>query len=132
MNERFRSNHEAKFGTLLRHWLRANAKNISTCALEIKYTGSDSFPFGALEDHQIDFGNAITYSQGVLIRVQGTNGEPDYIWMQRKPSYVVIKYPNCFCIITIDAFVKEKASSKRRSLTSARAREISTHSVDLK
>lgn len=132
MNERFRSNHEAKFGTLLRHWFRANAKNLDTCSVELKQTESDSLPFGALAENQIDFGNAVTHSEGVLVRVQGVNGEADYIWLRKEPSYVVVKYPNCFCIITIDAFVKEKATSKRRSLTSGRAREISTYSVDLK
>lgn len=123
---------EAKFGTLLRHWCKANADNLDTCGLELKHTTANSLPFGALADNQIDFGNAITNSQGVLIRVQGTNGEPDYIWMRKEPAYVVIRYPNCFCILTIDAFVKEKATSKRRSLTSSRAKEISTYFVELK
>lgn len=124
------SKREAQFGVLLRHWLRANP--IPTCALELKQTASDSLPFGAVESHQLDYAEAISTSDtGVLIRVQGVNGEPDYLWLRKEPAYMVIRYPNCFALIAIKTFIVEKNLSVRRSLTSKRAKEISTFYVEL-
>lgn len=123
------SKREAQFGVLLRHWLRANP--LPTCALELKQTASDSLPFGAVEPQQIDYAEAISEGNGVLIRVQGTNGEPDYLWMRVEPAYIVIKYPSCFVFVTVEAFTKERNISDRRSLTSARARQICTVYVEL-
>lgn len=118
---------EADFGVLFRHWLKANPRH--SCAFELKQTTKKSIPFSCLEDHQIDYLQAIKGSKGVLIRVQGTNGEPDYIYLRNCPAKVVLKFPKVFHLIDIDAFVLEKSRSKIKSITSERAEQISTLSV---
>ena len=118
---------ESKFSITFRHWLRANAHLFDTCSFEIKQTEKDYISFSAVEDHQINYGFAIQQSDsGVLIRVQGTNGEPDYLFLKKQQSYVVIKYPEWFVGITIFNFVAERDLYKRKSLTVDRALEIST------
>lgn len=120
---------EADFGVLLRHWLKANPRH--DCALELKQTSGSSIPFSCLEPQQIDYLQAIKSDKGVLIRVQGVNGEPDYVYLRNAPACVVIKFPKEFHLIDIDTFVMEKKRSIRRSLTNARARDISTVSIQL-
>lgn len=120
---------EADFGTLFRHWLKANPR--FTSAYELKQTSQGSIPFTCIEEHQIEYLQAIKSDKGVLIRVQGTNGEPDYIYMRNSPANIVIKFPKAFHLIDIDTFLLEKKRSKRRSLTSSRAEDISVVSVKL-
>ncbi len=120
---------EADFSIVFRHWIKANPQY--SCALEMKQTSGDSIPFSCVEQHQLDYGMAIRSKKGTLIRVQGGNGEPDYIYLRNTPSYIVIKYPGEFHIISVDTFILEKERSKRKSLTSKRAREISIKSVKL-
>lgn len=121
---------EADFGILFRHWLKANPTYSQ--AYELKHTSDTSIPFTALEEHQVIYLQAIKSTKGVLIRVQGGGGEPDYIYLRNSPASVVIKYPREFSIIDIDTFLLEKKRSKRKSLTIQRAREISTITVPLK
>lgn len=123
-------NREAEFSVLFRHWLRANPQ--LSGAYEIKLTRKASIPFSAVEEHQLTYLQAIRNEKGTLIRVQGVNGEPDYVYLRNAPAWVVIKFPTEFHIIGINNFVNEKKASKRKSLTNARAREISTVSVKLK
>lgn len=121
---------EADFGILFRHWLRANP--MFSAAFELKQTTKDCIPFSSVEEHQLLYLAAIRSNKGTLIRVQGTGGEPDYIYLRNSPAYVVFKYPKSFHIIGIEAFILEKGRSKRKSLTEARAKEISIKSVKLK
>ncbi len=120
---------EADFGVFFRKWIEKNPRY--SCALELKYTSGSSIPFSAVDPKQIAYGLAISGPKGVLIRVQGLNGEFDYIWCRNMPAYVVIRFPKSFHLISIETFVFAKRNSLRKSLTSARAREISTISVDL-
>lgn len=116
---------EAKFQVIFNHFLKDSLKHIFVykipdggfaqspfdCfsvdkfhefwAWELKQTKTDSLPFSAVVPHQVM----------ALQIVQG---------------YVVIKYPTTVAIIPIDTFVLESKRSKRRSLTSKRAMEIST------
>lgn len=119
--------HEADFGIRFRHWLKANPRH--STAFELKQCKSSSIPFKALEKHQAEYLQAIKSDRGVLVRVQGTNGEPDYIYLRGLPASVVIKFPDAFHIIDIDTWLLEAKKSKRKSLTSSRANEISTVSV---
>lgn len=112
---------EADFGLTFRGWWEKNPKDAT---FELKQTTTDSLPFSAVEQSQIDWANAICGNNGALVRVQGISGEPDYIGCVRKPAYIVIKYPAFFCLIHIAIFCYESKCSKRRSLTSKRAREI--------
>lgn len=122
---------EAKSSILFRHWIRANPQFTGT--YEIKDTrGKSSLPFSAVEDHQLAFGMAIKGNKGVLMRLQGTNGEPDYVYFRGAPAWIAIKYPASFEIIDVETFLMEKKRSKSKSLTHQRAREISVVSVKTK
>lgn len=122
---------EANFSVVFRHWLRANPMR-TTCAFEVKQTTKDTISFGCVEDHQLTYLEAIGVSpKGVLTRVQGTNGEPDYIYLYRDAVFIVIKFPKFFCLIYLAEFMDEKESSKRKSLTEKRARQIAWQTVDL-
>jgi len=70
-------------------------------AWELKQTTTESLPFISVVPHQIT----------ALEIVKGS---------------VVIRYPQFFCLIPIDIFIQESKRSKRRSLTSERAKEIAT------
>lgn len=122
---------EAAFGLLFRHWLRANPRH--SCAFELKQTSGSSIPFSALEEHQADWLQAVKGKKGILVRTPGTNGgEADYIYLRNFPACVVIKFPDAFHIIDIDTFLMEKKRSARKSLTSTRAKELSTITVPCK
>lgn len=118
---------EADFGVRLRHWLRANPQYSSV--YELKQTMSNALAFDSLAEHQANYLESVSSDKGTLIRVQGTSGEPDYVYLRNCPAYVVVKYPESFHFITIGAWLHEQSKSTRKSLTSARAREIATISV---
>lgn len=120
---------ESKFALQFRHWLKANPRMMSA-TFELKQTSTHSLPFSAVEDHQIDYALAIRGDKGVLIRVQGVGGEPDYVYLRGMPSFFVVKYPKFFCVIDPETFVLERKRSKRRSLTGGRAKEISIITVN--
>jgi hypothetical protein len=116
---------EAKSGIDLKHWITKNQK--FTCGLETKDSlGKDSIPFSVVSDKQITCANLASGPKGLWVRVQGLNGEQDYIWLINTPSYIAIKFPKCFCIITIGNFLFEKQKSKRKSLTVERAIQIAS------
>lgn len=119
---------EADFGLTFREWIEKE-RPISS-SLELKDTrGKDFLNFNELGDNQIIYAKLISGPKGALIRVQGTDGQPDYIWLRNTPSYVVIKYPKSFSMISVSTFLMEKERSKRKSLTEQRASEISVKTV---
>lgn len=120
---------ESKFSVLFRHWLKANPR--ATAALEMKQTKTDSLAFSEVKEAQINYGMAIKSDHGVMIRTEGVEGLPDYIYLRSEPSFIVVRYPSCFCIIDVGDFDQENKTSKKRSLTSARARQIAIETVDL-
>lgn len=124
-----RKKREADFGLRFRAWLRANPR--FSCAFELKQTSQGSILFSCLEEHQADYLQAIKGDKGVLVRVQGTSGEPDYIYLRNFPACVVIRFPKAFHIIDVDTFLLEKGRSVRKSLTHARAGELSIVSVKI-
>lgn len=120
---------EADFGLKLRKWIEKNP--MFSCSLETKQTATDSIAFSCVEDEQLIWGMAIRSSKGVLMRIVPiVKGMPDYIWCRNMPSYVVIKYPKFFCFISVPVFIEEKKQSKRKSLTSARAKEIAVKVIN--
>ena len=121
---------EADFGVRFRRWLKENPQ--WSHAPELKQTATDSISFSCVADKQINYLLAIKSDKGTLIRIQGTNGEPDYVYLRSFPAYVVIKFPKFFCLIDIEDFVAEKVNSKRKSLTSERAKVIAKTYVTLK
>lgn len=117
---------EADFGVLFRKWLADN--NITTnAAYELKQTPGYSIPFGVLGDTQIAYLRAAKSKRGTLMRLDGTKGEPDYVALSNALSCVVIKFKGSFHVIDIDAFMWEKDTSKRKSLTVGRAKQISIY-----
>ena len=115
---------EANFQTTFNHWLKAVYKK--TGAYELKQTQTDSLPFSDVKPHQIEALLAVRHGTFVFkIPDAGFQNPYDCYSMHEEPAYVVIKYPKFFCLISIDNFVAESKASKRRSLTSQRASEIS-------
>lgn len=116
---------EADFGIELKHWVEKNFQTMYTSSIETKHThGKDYFLYSELSDDQIAFALRVSSDKGAWVRVQGLNGESDYIFLRNEPAYFVIKYPDCFCFITVGNLLFEKEKSKRKSLTSERACEI--------
>ena len=122
---------EAKFGMKLREWIMKNPR--VPCTFETKDTrGKDYLNFSEVKDVQINFGMAIKSKKGVLIRLfPFVEGTPDYGYFSNSPAYIVIKYPKQFSLVDVETFQIESKRSKRRSLTSARARDISVITVQL-
>lgn len=121
---------EADFGIKLRRWLEQQPQQ--TCVYEIKQSGINSISFSCLEPAQITYLLMIKKDkEGVLIRNPGGKGEPDYSYFRYAPAWVVVRFPKLFCVIDIDAFLNEKASSKRKSLTTERASAIAYRTVKL-
>ncbi len=118
---------EAAFGIKLKKWMTENPRY--SCALEVKYTSTNSLPFAEVKEEQLIYGMAISSDKGAWIRVIGSNGEPDYIWLRNTPSYIVIKYPKFFVLIGVETFILEKKRSTRKSLTDQRAKEIAIVTV---
>jgi len=119
---------EADFGLKLREWIMKNPRQ--TCSIEIKDSrGKNSIPFSEITQQQISFALLVQSDKGALVRVQGMNGESDYIYLRSEQANVIIKYPKFFCIIPINNFIFEKEKSKRKSLTEDRAKEISTKTI---
>lgn len=120
---------ESKSSIRYRHWLRANPQEPHW--FECKDTGDkDYLPFSAVEEQQINFALAIEGDKGVVIRIMGGGGEPDYKYARGEPAYFVIKYPKGFVAIRVFEFVREREESKRKSLTWERACEIAHNVIE--
>lgn len=117
---------ESKFGTIFRHWFKANRNKFGDkCHFELKQTIGHSISFKCIENHQINYALALSSDTGVLMRIMGTNGEPDFSFNRKADTYIVIRYYGCFVVILIPDFLNEMKMSKRKSLTRKRAIEIS-------
>lgn len=116
---------EAKFNTTFNHWLKNVYKKSG--AFELKQTLVDSIPFSAIEPHQLQALLAVRFGTFVFkIPDAGYQNPFDCFCMTEMPAYVVVKYPSFFCLIGVRYWESESKQSKRRSLTSKRAQEIST------
>jgi hypothetical protein len=97
-----------------------------TFAWEVKHTRSkDYLNFNEVKPGQI--AKLLEVRHSVYVRKNPDMGEStdfDGQCLVAEPAYIVIKFPKFFCLITIDTFVLESKRSKRRSLTSSRAKEI--------
>jgi len=121
---------EADFGRLFRHWLKTTA--MISAAFELKQTISNSLPFSDVQEHQIDALSAAASRTGILFKIPDDSRgvKPfDFFYLRHSLAFVVIKYPRFFCLIELEAFLREKEISKRKSLTSERAKAISYISV---
>lgn len=123
---------EAEFGRLFRHWLRSQ-KWRGSAAFELKQTVEHSIPFSDVQPHQIDALRAAK-GDGLLHKISDESRGVlpfDMFFLQNAQAYVVIRYPDFFCLIDVDRFVQEDEGSERRSLIELRARAIATVVVDL-
>ena len=124
---------EANFGLLFRHWLKKEP--MISAAFELKQTRTNSLPFSAVKEHQIDALCAAASRSGVLYKIPDDSAgiKPfDYCFLKHSLAFVVIRYPRFFCLIEVDAFLNEmERDKKRKSLSSERAKAISYKWVDL-
>lgn len=119
---------EATFGVWLKGYTEDNPPIVTT-GLELKQTNKNSIPFSVVKPKQIASGVKAKSGKGVWIRVQGGKGEQDYIYVVNAQSYIVIKFPKVKCWIDIEEFIKERDTSKRKSLTVERAVMIADHVI---
>ena len=107
---------------VFRHWLEKNGK---TGVYEVKYAKGDSLPFSAVLPHQIENLLAVRHKTFVYKVIDMGEKNPfDIFCLTEQPSFIVIRYPKGFVLISIDTFVLESQRSKRCSLTFARACDI--------
>lgn len=126
-------NKEAKFGILLRHWIKANYKKMNSAPIEIKDTrGKNRISFREIKEDQLLFGLAAKSDKGVLMRNLGGNGEPDYCFYRNSDAWTVIKFPDSFYIIDTVKLYLEIQTSKEKSLTKERASELASDILQLK
>lgn len=108
---------------------------MDSSAFELKQTLTNSIPFSAVQEHQIDALLASKSHTGFLYKIaddsRGTKPF-DMVYFRNSNAYIVIKFPDCFTIIDVGDFLKERDYlSKRKSLTSDRAKAISFKTVSL-
>ena len=114
---------ERDFQSTFNNWLKQVYKK--TAAFELKITHTDSLPFNSVKDHQIAALEAAKW--GVLVYKipdVGYQNPFDCFSLVNVPAFVVIKYASFFCLIDVETFTLERDRSKRKSLTSARAKEL--------
>lgn len=109
---------EADFGILFRHWVKAYCPLAG--GYELKDTrGKDYFVMSEWKESQRFHALASTTSKGNLIRVQaGTIGAPDYVYLKRMDSYVVIKFPDFFAVFNAELLLY----FPHKKMTAAQAR----------
>jgi hypothetical protein len=121
---------EAEAGIVFRSWLKDNPQRTAT--FEMKYAhANNSLPFSEVKPEQLTYALAVRSDKGVLMRTDGVRGMPDYVYLRGEPSYIVVKFRKCFVLIDPETWLLESKRSKRRSLTEARAREISNLTIQL-
>lgn len=114
---------EKDFQTTFSHWLKQVHKK--TGAFELKQTKTNSLPFESVVAHQVAaLRNAKNGTLVYKIPDVGYQNPFDCFSLAGVPAYVVVKYPDFFCLIDIDDWINENVRSERRSLTSKRAMEI--------
>lgn len=122
---------EANFQSTFGKWAKQVYRK--TAAFELKQTQTNSLPFNSLQNHQAQ---ALLHARWETLFYKipdvGYQNPFDCFTLSGVPAYVVIKYPDFFCLIDIETFLLEQKRSKRKSLTSERAKELSTTIVDLK
>lgn len=119
---------EAKFQTAFSRWASHNLNKTVVC--ELKLTKDKSIPFNALAPHQLGALKRATI--GCVrhkISDSGFDQKPfDHFTICHSPAYVVIMFyrhgQKEFFMIPVGIWEKEELTSKRKSLTEGRAREI--------
>jgi len=122
---------EAKFCTIYQQWILARGykKGVQSAPWEAKHCrGKDSIPFDDVPEHQRASLFACTTDRGHIYKIsdQSSGQKPfDGVYFRNSPAYLVFAYTKMFYIISIHNFLHEVKTSKRKSLTEQRAKEIS-------
>lgn len=123
---------EAEFGRLFRHWIAQ--EHFPSSAFELKHTrGKDRLPFSDVQEHQLSALLAVKKAS-LLYKIPDDSAgvKPfDMMFFHKAEAYVVIRYPNEFVLIDVEKFIEEAEWNMEKSLTSARAVEISHTHVPL-
>lgn len=115
---------------MFNHWLKSKWKK--TAAFELKFAKGNSLPFSVVVPHQVAALNAARNSTLVFkIPDAGYQNPFDGFCLSKTDAFVVIRYPDFFCMIDINDWVNEARGADRKSLTATRAKEISTITVEL-
>lgn len=116
---------EANFTLVFRHWLRANPRPVSA-AFELKQTMTDSIAFNSVRPHQLAALQAVIHRELLYKIADDSRGTKpfDMVYLTGVDAFIVIKYPEFFCLIRPNAFLRERDQMKRKSLTSERAKAI--------
>jgi len=96
------------------------------CNWEAKQTTTDSIPFSAVEDHQI---NSLIAGQEEGIDWKYSDSDPRVKMFDGSnnpplPGYVIIKYPKGITLITVNNFIHARIAHRKKSLSYERACEI--------
>lgn len=116
---------EAKWQTIFNQYLRQVGSN-GYGYYELKQTRTDSIPFKNVKDHQIDSLLA-SHQNGLIWKWSDQDQREKPVDCGSFPplqSYIVIKFPDGFYVITIKDFIKERDTSDRESLTKENAFKI--------
>lgn len=122
---------EKDFQTKFTRWLKSGS-NIPTGAFELKLSKGISLPFNAVQDHQIAALKIAKHGRLAFKIPDDSRGTKpmDCFLLAGTDAWVVVMFwergQKEFFLIDVDAFVAERDSSKRKSLTSDRARGIGT------
>lgn len=108
------------------------AKNCfsGTAAFELKFTKTDSIPFSSLAEHQRNALLAARTGEGATFKIPdaGYQNPFDCFKISRSLAFVVLMYyaprKRDFVMVPIEKWCEEETTSKRKSLTEARAKEI--------
>lgn len=121
---------ERDFQSTFNKWLKTEYKKSG--AFELKLAKTDSLPFSDVKDHQ-EAALWHTKHRQMVYKIPdvGYQNPYDCVSLVGLPAFVVIRYPEFFCLIDIDDWQKEKKLSTRKSLLSSRAKEISTISTQM-
>lgn len=122
---------EANFTTKFERWVKATKPFTTTTWWEVKQTTGTSISFAAFKEHQLDWLTACRHGQTSYKIPDDSRGvKPvDGVTTVYSGAVVVLKFPKEFHIIPIDTWLLEVKRSKRKSITSTHARELSTVSV---
>ena len=118
---------ERNFQTDFNKWCKYNIE--STTVFELKITKGNSLPFVAVQEHQENALRIAKHSKVVYKIPDDSIGQKpfDSFVMAGTNAFIVIMFhakQKEFFMIDIDAWIKEKEFSLRKSITSDRAREI--------
>lgn len=130
---------EANFGSLFRHWLMANTYARPSAAYELKQTRTDRIRWDAVKEHQIDALFAAKSpsvdDKGLLYKAPDDSRgmKPfDFFYLHGVEAYVVIRFPEFFCLIDVETWVYAAGISNESSCTGEEARRMATTIVELK